>query len=229
MNLDVAGKSLAGRCHLFFDLDGTLVDSRAAIVNAYHHVFASVLRVPFAMTGHADLQKLLAMRPIEVFSQATKKSVDDCLAAYSDFYVTNCARDVQSYEGARAMLAQLRALGRSVGIVTNKGHQRAALDLSSTRLIDISDLTVLIGAEHTIERKPHPAPLIAALELSGAAASQSIYVGDGPHDMEAAVQAGMACVGASYGYYPADTLSAAGADALIACPLDLLTLIKEAD
>jgi HAD superfamily hydrolase (TIGR01509 family) len=226
MNVDVAGRTLGERRHLFFDLDGTLVDSRPAIVSAYHHVFNSVLGKPFTARSQADLEVLLAMRPLEVFSQATSRSIDDCLAAYSDFYVANCAREVQPYEGAKTLLERLRALEKTVGIVTNKGQQRAALDLRSTGLIDIASLTVLIGAEHTAERKPHPAPLLAALEQSGASAAESIYVGDGPHDMEAAIQAGMACIGASYGYYTAQALRSAGADALIERPLDLLKLIE---
>ncbi len=225
MSFDAARESLGRRRHIFFDLDGTLVDSQPAIVNAYRHVFASVLRKPFAARDGSALEVLLAKRPVEVFAGETDDRVDDCLAAYSDFYVSNCARDVQPYEGARPMLDRLQELGRRIGIVTNKGYQRAMLDLGNTGLIDVARLTVLIGAEHTIERKPHPAPLVAALERSGVMAGDAIYVGDGPHDMEAALKAGMACIGASYGYYPESALRAAGANALIARPLDLLTLI----
>jgi HAD superfamily hydrolase (TIGR01509 family) len=226
MNVDVARKTFSERRHLFFDLDGTLVDSRPAIVNAYHHVFNSVLGKPFTARSQTDLETLLAMRPLEVFSQATSDSIDNCLVAYSDFYIANCSREVQLYEGAKTLLDRLRVLEKTVGIVTNKGQQRAELDLRNTGLIDIASLTVLIGAEHTVERKPHPAPLLAALDRSGASAAESIYIGDGPHDMEAAVQAGMACIGASYGYYPAHALRSAGADALIERPLDLLKLIE---
>jgi HAD superfamily hydrolase (TIGR01549 family) len=226
MEVDVAGRSFSERRHLFFDLDGTLVDSRSAIVNAYHHVFNSVLGKPFTARSQTDLETLLTKRPVEVFSQATRDSIDDCLAAYSNFYIANCFREVHSYEGAKALLDRAQTLQKTVGIVTNKGQQRAELDLRNTGLIDIGNLTVLIGAEHTVERKPHPAPLLAALDLSGALAAESIYIGDGPHDMEAALQAGMACIGASYGYYPAHALRNAGADALIERPLDLLKLIE---
>lgn len=229
MDVGVVREPLSGRRHVFFDLDGTLVDSRPAIVNAYHHVFDSILGMPFTASGPTDLEALLAMRPIEVFSQATGEMVDECLAAYSAYYIANCARDVHPYEGAKALLDRLRRLDKAIGIVTNKGQQRAELDLRNTGLVDVTDLTVLIGAEHTIERKPHPAPLLAALDRSGALAGESIYVGDGPHDMEAAIRAGMACIGASYGYYTADALRTAGAGGLIDQPLDLLKLIERAD
>lgn len=220
------GLPLKGRRHLFFDLDGTLVDSRPAIVATYTHVFATVLGKPFTLAGDAELRRLLAMRPVEVFSQATEERLDECLEAYSAYYFAKGAREVLPYEGAKAMLDRLGDLGRSIGIVTNKSERRAALDLGNTGLIAVDRLTVLIGAEHTVERKPHPAPLLAALERSGAAATDSIYIGDGPHDMEAATKAGMACIGASYGYYPAQSLQVAGAHAVIARPIDLLAAIE---
>lgn len=226
MHIEALPKALGRRRHVFFDLDGTLIDSRPAIVSTYRHVFDSVLGRPFAAGTGERLRALLAMRPAEVFAEQTADSVDTCLKAYNAFYLAQGGHEVRPYDGARALLDRLRAIGRGVGIVTNKGQARARLDLRNTGLIDEKDLTVLIGAEKTVERKPHPAPLFAALEHSGAAAGDSIYVGDGPHDMEAAIRAGMACVGASYGYYAASALNGAGADALIAAPLDLLRLVE---
>jgi len=222
--LSEAPRSLAERDHVLFDLDGTLIDSRPAIVATYKHVFASLLDAPFP-DDDESLQEILAMRPVEVFTRQQPDALQACLASYSDYYVSQGVRLVQPYAGVRELLSVLKARGFCVGIVTNKGQERAKLDLRSTGLLDVDALTVLIGAEHTAERKPHPAPILAALDVTNRQAARTIYVGDGPHDITAARRAGVASVGVAYGYYPEPMLRAAGADAIIARPQDLLELV----
>jgi len=215
---------LAGCRDFFFDLDGTLVDSRAAILGAYQHVFRSVAHAPFPFDGDSDLGQLLAMRPVEVFAQALGSREDECVAAYHEHYRDCSGYAVKAYEGAKALLEALVDKGHRIGIVTNKASDRAILDLARTGVVDVAILCTLVGSEHTVKRKPHPAPLLLALERCGAIAARSVYVGDGPHDMSAARAAGMAGVGASYGYYGADALREAGAQALIGSPMELVTL-----
>lgn len=221
--------SFAGRDHILFDLDGTLIDSRPAIVSTYRHVFGTLLGRPFP-DDEERLREVLAMRPAEVFAHhgGIGGDVEACLRGYNRYYVEQGAAHVRPYAGVREMLSGLAARGFSLGIVTNKGRERAILDLRNTGLIEVEALTALIGAEQTVERKPHPAPLLAALGATDRPAARTIYVGDGPHDVLSARSAGIASVGVSYGYYPERALREAGADAIVARPLELLELVDAA-
>ncbi len=219
--------SFADRDHVLFDLDGTLIDSRPAIVSTYRHVFDAMLQLPFPVDD-TSLREVLAMRPAEVFARYRRDDIEACLQGYNSYYMQHGAAHVQPYAGVREMLSGLAARGFSVGIVTNKGRDRAILDLRNTRLIDVDTLTALIGAEQTVERKPHPAPLLAALGATDRPAERTIYVGDGPHDVLSARRAGIASIGVSYGYYPEQSLRDAGADAIVSSPLELLELVDAA-
>lgn len=219
--------SFADRDHVLFDLDGTLIDSRAGIVATYRHVFDVLLHTSFP-EDEVSLQEVLAMRPAEVFTRYRHGDVEACLRHYNNYYTRHGATHVQPYSGVREMLSGLATRGFSIGIVTNKGRERAMLDLRNTGLIEIGSLTALIGAEQTVERKPHPAPLLAALGATERPADRTIYVGDGPHDVLSARSAGIASVGVSYGYYSEQALREVGADAIVARPLELLDLVDAA-
>ncbi|MGB9686476.1 MAG: HAD family hydrolase, partial [Rectinema subterraneum] len=73
-------------------------------------------------------------------------------------------------------------------------------------------------------RKPNPAAVLQICELTNIAPQNCAFVGDSSIDMKTAKAAGMAAVGALYGYRSREELLDAGADFLIASPQDLIAL-----
>jgi phosphoglycolate phosphatase len=110
-------------------------------------------------------------------------------------------------------------------VVTNKamrftGPLTRAMPLFSTA-------GAIVGGDTTPYPKPHPAPLLEAARLLGLAPERCMYVGDDERDIKAGKAAGMFTVSAGYGYLGNDRAPADwGADAHIASPLDLLSLLK---
>ena len=97
-------------------------------------------------------------------------------------------------------------------------------------LLDLAQRSVCIISGDTLEqRKPHPAPLLHACDLAGVAPEQSIYVGDASRDIEAGRAAGMATIGAGYGYITCDDdPSAWGADLIVADTQELTQTVLKA-
>ena len=56
--------------------------------------------------------------------------------------------------------------------------------------------------------KPHPAMLLSLMELAGAAAGETLMIGDTTHDLGLARNAGVSAVAVTYGAHPADGLAA---------------------
>jgi len=215
--------SQVGFKHVLFDVDGTLIDSRAAIVAAYRHAFRVVVGVEYPQT-EAEIRALLAPRLREVCQAFAGSRATACEEAYRRFYLEATDGLVTAMPGVAETLAGLMARGLGIGLVTNKGRERLATDLERTGLAGI-DLEPIVTAEDSAERKPDPRPIVIALERAGIGASQAVYVGDGPHDVAATAAVGVASVGATYGYYGRDLLAAAGAGALIEAPGELLELL----
>jgi phosphoglycolate phosphatase-like HAD superfamily hydrolase len=192
------------RPYVLFDLDGTLIDSRAAVTECYRRVFRARLGLDFP-PPEIDGPELFAMRPPELFGHVAPDRVRELHNAYRATY-PSCADLVRQFGGARELVLGLVAHGRRVGLVTNKGLQRTMLDLGTIAL-DPAVFSAIVTAEDTTVRKPDPAPILLGLERAGAPADDAVYVGDGPHDVEAAHAAGMPAIAVTYGFYDRATLT----------------------
>lgn len=204
------GRALNREAHLvLFDLDGTLVDSSSAILGAYLSAISSVLGYDLD-PDEEHVHDLLRRRPIEYFRQHYPPAAE----ALAEHYALNyTSESVVAYDGVMSLLDQLFGVV-PVGIVSNKGHDRIASDLERVGL-DPARFRVIVGAEDTALRKPHPDPILRAISGVRPEPGRVLYVGDGPHDVIAAKAAGTTAVAASWGYYPEPSLSAADPEHLV--------------
>ena len=86
-----------------------------------------------------------------------------------------------------------------------------------------------VSGDTLAERKPHPRPVLFALEALGADPSQSVYVGDARRDIESGRAAGTATIAARYGYVePGQDPVTWGADYIVDVPAELTALLMEA-
>lgn len=112
------------------------------------------------------------------------------------------------YPGAREVLEVLSAREFVLGIATGKG--RNALNAT----LDPHGLTPFFSTFQTADRnasKPHPEMVLNALAETGAAAADTVVIGDTSYDMAMAASAGVHGIGASWGYHDRSALRDAGA------------------
>lgn len=210
--------NLSGRRHILFDLDGTLVDTRAAVLECYTRVFRERLNSPFPPPDFPG-SELFAMRPAEIFKIVAPERVPELHTAYRESY-PKCVAAIKVFDGIAEMIRDLVASGRKVSLVTNKGHERTLIDLDVAG-IPADTFEAIITAEDTVERKPHPAPILLGLQRAHAKAEDAIYVGDGPQDIHAARAAGMPVIAVTYGFYDRPALKALKPDAIADTPAAL--------
>lgn len=180
---------------VLFDLDGTLVDSGAIILASLKHATRTVLRreVPdsellAAVGGPGLREQMEALDP---------ERVDELIDVYSAHNV-GLHDELQPCPGILDALGRLHAEGRRLGVVTAK--RRATLALAFEVLPELErHFEVAVGAEDTTRHKPHPEPLLLALERLGADARDGVYVGDSPFDVQAAKAAGLASIAVTWG------------------------------
>ena len=85
----------------------------------------------------------------------------------------------------------------------------------------------VVGGDSLPERKPHPAPILAALKHLGAAPEAALMVGDNYHDVQAARAAGVRAFAVTYGYSHKPHAEL-GADRLIDAMSELLPIAAAA-
>jgi pyrophosphatase PpaX len=201
---------------VLFDLDGTLVDSAAAILGSFHHATETVLRRRFpdeqilARVGGTNLDHQMRLLDSE--------HVDELVRVYREHNDPQYS-ELACFDGVVAVLARLRSEGRRLGVVSAKRRSTVERVFDGAGIGRYFD--VVVGSDDTERHKPDPEPLLRALELLDADAREAAYVGDSPFDVAAARAAGVHAVAVGWG----GIHRVEDADAVVASPGELLGVL----
>jgi 2-phosphoglycolate phosphatase len=208
---------------VFFDLDGTLLDSAPDLAYSLNQTLLQHGRAPMTLEQirpHAShgtqalLQLGFSMDPDAEGFEALRQLM-------LDTYRANLSRDSCLFEGMEALLGALEDRAIPWGIVTNKP---AFLTDPLSADFGFDQRCACIVSGDTLPRcKPHPDPILHACEVAGIAPQQAVYVGDAERDIEAGRRAGTRTLAARWGYLrDTDRIEHWGADAVIDTPLEIL-------
>jgi HAD superfamily hydrolase (TIGR01509 family) len=202
----------SARRAVLFDWDGTLVDSAERTFRCYALVFAGhgirFDREVFERTYSPDWYRTYEAVGLP------RKEWADADARWVACYGSETSRLV---EGARAGLERLAHAGRVLGVVSSGDALRVRAEMQALGIAALFATSVCGG--ETARRKPHPEPLLAALDKLGVAPAECAYVGDSPEDIAMARAAGALAVGIPGGFPNREALEAAAPD-LLAPSLD---------
>jgi HAD superfamily hydrolase (TIGR01509 family) len=210
---------------VLFDWDGTLLDSRAALLGAWHESTAEVLGRVFPAT--ADEERMVFTLPgTQIWPGITHSDSqrETLIERFQQAY-ERTGELVRAFDGIPEALRRLRDAGIPTAVVTSKARRRLTLDARRSGLEDLIDVAVCSG--DTDAAKPDPAPVLKAVELLGVTAGQALMAGDTFVDVEAGLRAGTAVVGVAWGASTEDELREAGARAVVRTPGELVALVLE--
>jgi phosphoglycolate phosphatase len=210
--------------HVCFDLDGTLVDSRADLADAVNHVLTDLGLPPMPIAVVQGFVGDGARKLVEraLGPEAPTALVDDALARFLDHYGRHLLDATRPYPGIPPLLEALRARAVTLSVLTNKpeGMSRAILDgLGLGR-----PFVAVVGGDTLPRRKPDPAGVEHLLRLGGSTREEMLLVGDSAVDVRTARAAGTAFCGVAWGLAP-EALRAESPDRIIRDPSELLAVV----
>jgi phosphoglycolate phosphatase len=196
---------------ILFDLDGTLIDSRADLATATNLVRADYGLPPLSLatiTGYVgDGVNKLLQRALQDAQPGW--SLAEAVQRMGRHYHDHLLDETCLYPGVAETLPLL-ARQWQLGVVTNKPQAHAEAICEKLGVADA--FAVLLGGGRCAQLKPRPEPLLLALELAGASREDSWMVGDHRTDLGAASAAGLRACFCAYGFGRQD---AQRADAII--------------
>lgn len=202
---------------VFFDLDGTLTDPMLGITGCIAH---ALHRLNQPVPPAEELTWCIGPPLLDSLRQLTNDALaPQALALYRERFSERGLFENTLYEGIRELLTQLQANAYPLYVASSKPVVYVERILEHFELRQ--HFTDVFGAELDGRRSDKAELLTYALKTTGAAADNSVMVGDRRFDMLGAQHNGLGSIGVTYGYGSREELVEAGANQLVDHPAQI--------
>jgi phosphoglycolate phosphatase len=208
---------------VFFDLDGTLIDSLEDLTDAVNHVRVTFSLAPLT-TDAVRLYIGKGARHLinQILPDVSEFETYRALKLFLNFNKQHIADKSRLYPGMEETLIELAARGIKMSVISNKNEELSSLILQKLGIHHLFES--ICGGDTYPERKPSPLPLLYEADKIGVAPYECVMAGDSINDILAGQQANIASIACTWGYGSHEELS--GADAFASSPMELSALIS---
>jgi phosphoglycolate phosphatase len=210
------------RATLFFDLDGTLIDSAVGITRCIAH---ALTQLDHPVPAEAELRGWIgpslrtSFRPL--LGDAAK--VEAAVGHYLDRFESHGWAEHEVYPGIGETIERLHADGHRLAVVTAKNEPHARKIIAHLPFGHRFDEVIGATVDGRLSQKPE---LIAeALRRLSLDAPGCWMIGDRRMDIEGARHHGIRNIGVLWGFGGEQELRSAGADHLAAAPYELRAVL----
>ena len=206
-----------------FDLDGTILDTLLDLANAVNFSMRSKgfpeRTVDEVRSFIGNGIKVLIKRAVP--QETSEKDYAEALEIFTKYYIEHIADYTKPYDGIIDVINELKSKGCKTAVVSNKAHF-AAQAVVKDFFGDIFD--VVVGKMDEFPSKPEPDSLLYTIKNLGVKAEDCIYIGDSDVDVLTAHNAGLPCIGVTWGNRDEDVLLASGAEFIAHTPKEILDI-----
>lgn len=208
---------------LIFDLDGTLLYTLEDLMNSTNYALSkfsypqrTIKEIQYFIgNGVAVLMKRSAPK------NCSEERLNELLAVFKEHYMKHMYDTTKAYVGVVEMLEKLKEMGYKTAIVSNK-LDVAVKELDKLYFNGLFDDA--IGAPPHA-KKPDPYSVYECMKNLKVRPEECIYIGDTDVDLETAHNAGLKCIGVSWGFRGHEFLQNINCDYIIDNPADIFNLV----
>lgn len=215
---------------VFFDLDGTLVNSLCDLFNAVNYALEFY---GYQKRDYVEFKSLVGNGNRYMIENALPEhsrdgeEIQKTLNKFFEYYESHCADKTRQYDGISDLLKYLKEKGIKTAVITNKAQAMTEAVLSS--LFKDGTFDAVYGQREGIPVKPDPSLCILAAGELGVLNSECLFVGDSANDINVAKNFACKSVGVLWGFREKEELATAGADYIVSKPSEIADIIKSID
>lgn len=211
---------------IFFDLDGTIVDSAPGIKASVKY---ALLHFGIDEKREEILNQFIGPPLFDAFSfhyNMDKENADIAVAKYRENYNKNGAIELFSvYDGVEEMLRTLFDAGKRLCVASAKPTPFVERILKKANLDRYFE--IINGASFDETKRSKSAVIKETIALSGAEKARIIMVGDRENDITGAKKNGLDSIGVTYGYGDEEELRCAGCTKICHSPAEIIKEIMK--
>ncbi|MDE6630377.1 MAG: HAD family hydrolase, partial [Bacteroidales bacterium] len=197
---------------VIFDLDGTLIDSKEDLGLATNRVLCGRGYAAWPVEQYGIFMghglRALTEQALPEASR-TNEEIDRCHALILEDYGRNCMVKTRLYAGIDKVLDYLAEKGVRMGVLTNKPHAIACRIVEG--LLGAWHFDFVQGGQEGLPLKPEPDGVHRFCRQVQVEPGETLFVGDSDVDVMTASNAGLCCLGVSWGFRGRRELEEAGA------------------
>lgn len=197
---------------VIFDLDGTLIDSKEDLGMATNRVLGSRGYAAWPVEQYGIFMghglRALTEQALPEASR-TDEEIDRCHALILEDYGRNCMVKTRLYAGIDKVLDYLSQTGVRMAVLTNKPHAIACKIVEG--LLGAWHFDFVQGGQEGLPLKPEPEGVHRFCQQVQVESRETLFVGDSDVDVMTASNAGLCCLGVSWGFRGRRELEEAGA------------------
>ena len=214
--------------HIFFDMDGTLMDTGLGITKAVQY---SLKRMNIIEKDLDKLKPFIGPPLHETYTKLYNFSTEEyytALEAFHEYYRKKGIFEARHFPHMQETLAALKEAGKKLYVATSKPEPEARIVTDKFGLDRYFEYVGGSDGDYNTQRATKADVIRYVCEENNLSDMEDIImVGDKSHDVTGAGKVGMKSIGVLYGYGDYDELSKAGADYICDTVLDLKKLLLE--
>ncbi len=209
---------------VIFDLDGTLINSLEDLGTAIN-VSLKKMGLP---THSMDKFNYFVGNGIRKLCERAvgehQDRVDELYKLFGEYYGSHYAVYTKPYENVNQLLETLKDNNIKIAVASNKAENFVVQIVSE--LFPSIKFDSVKGQVDTRDKKPSPEIVFQIMQELGISKEQTVMVGDSNVDITTGKNADIYTIGCLWGFRDYQELSQAGADSIVANPLEIIDLVK---
>ena len=207
--------------YVLFDLDGTLADTEDVIVKSFKHIHKKFNNKELSKK---EILKTFGEPLKETLKRDFKEELEVVLEEYVVFHRDIFHDHLKPHKNAIETVKTLHEEGYSLGVVTSR------LSDTAVEILEIFEIKKyfqsVIAVDNTENHKPHPEPLMKAIQQMKGDTDSSTYIGDTRFDIECAKNANVKSVLVGWSHHAEEEEDKIAPDFIINDFIELVNIIK---
>ncbi|MBO9617954.1 MAG: HAD family hydrolase [Niabella sp.] len=171
--------------HIIFDLDGTLIDTEATVLNSLKETLKETHNIDYTLE---DLNFALGIPGTTALQQLKIDNIEKVLSVWHLKFKDHFSK-VRLFPGIKELLFTIKEKKIKIGVLTSKTRLEYIEDFIPFGIGDKIDISLCID-DYKVP-KPSAAGMVLYLKQAGIKADEALYIGDTLYDYQCARDAGV--------------------------------------